>query len=337
MIFELKPPVIALTIIAALTAQITVASPLYRYARYDDSHHYGIIDDNVLDVVTTLRRADFRGHKLIENRLTNLIERMDIRPDIKEMLKFSITPDFVSNVESVIENEKEVSIRLFIHALKQLMTGKEFQAENWIKTHAEVMRDLNIYEIGKYFEENVLGTAPSPNLGAYHTYNELLNELTQLEEAFPSLMDLVSIGRSWQNRDIWLARITNENISVEKPAVLFVGEHHAREAITVEVCLRFIRYLLENYGTDPIVTGAIDKEIILIVPMLNPDGLETINANPYKDWKRKNCRQDDDADGRVNEDPPNDPYPPGKGIDDDGDGLIDEDPPLDEHSHWGGR
>jgi len=315
---------------AAIIIMIMISSTMQSAAA---NPHRSISDSFDLAV---LGGGYFRDHRLVENKLTNAIEHMNIRSDTKRMLKFVVTSDFVSSVENIVENEKEMLVRLCTRVLEQLMTDGEIQAENWIKAHTKIMRGLDIHEIGEYFEENVLGTAPSPNLGAYHTYSELLSELIQLEETFPSLIDLVSIGKSWQNRDIWLVRITNENIGGKKPAALFVGEHHAREAITVEVCLRFIKYLLENYGNDPITKNAVDKETILVIPMLNPDGLEVINADPYKDWKRKNCRQDDDADGRVDEDPPNEGYEIGEGIDDDGDGLVDEDPPLDAHRSWGG-
>jgi hypothetical protein len=73
--------------------------------------------------------------------------------------------------------------------------------------------------------------------------------------------------------------------------------------------------------------------IIYVVPSVNPDGIDVALINPYL---RKNLRPvDDDGDGLIDEDPPNDvngngfidDYDLKHGVDDDGDGLIDEDWP----------
>ena len=48
--------------------------------------------------------------------------------------------------------------------------------------------------------------------------------------------------------------------------------HHAREIMTVEMCLYFARYLCENYGTDPVATFLVDNRQIWFVPIVNPDG-----------------------------------------------------------------
>ncbi|MCK7482481.1 MAG: hypothetical protein M0C28_39180 [Candidatus Moduliflexus flocculans] len=59
-----------------------------------------------------------------------------------------------------------------------------------------------------------------------------------------------------------------------EPAVLFLGGHHAREWISVEVPLLLGRSLLEDYGLDPRSEALVDAGEIWIVPIVNPDGLE---------------------------------------------------------------
>lgn len=224
-------------------------------------------------------------YESIEVKLTTFIDSLSLRSDVKELLQGSITTEFVSDVENIADNENEMFIQLITYTLKLIVVDNE-----WIHEHINRMKNFDIGGIVKYLEENIFSKAPHPDLGLYHTHAELQMELAQLEKLFPNIMDLISIGKSWQNRDIWLVRITNESIHGEKPVVLFVGGHHANEAIGVETCLRFIKHLLENYGHDPLITDAVNNEIILIVPMLNPDGLEYINVNYYADWVRKNLR-----------------------------------------------
>lgn len=187
----------------------------------------------------------------------------------------------------------------------------------------------------------------------YHTPEKLFEELQQINETAPDIIDLYSIGKSVEGRDIFCLRITNEQNTLPKPGVLFVSHHHAREQITVEVGLRFMLALVNSYGLNRDFTNYVDDEEIFFIPSLNPDGLhyvvgnQTMQGNP---WFRKNFRLiDDDNDGDFDEDPPEDTDGDGiiseytiytqnqindwvasgyyyEGIDNDGDGMVNEDP-----------
>ncbi|XP_069485812.1 carboxypeptidase M isoform X3 [Ambystoma mexicanum] len=49
---------------------------------------------------------------------------------------------------------------------------------------------------------------------------------------------------------------------------------HGDEVVGREMLLYLIDYLVQNYGTDPVVTGMINNTRIHILPSLNPDGFE---------------------------------------------------------------
>ncbi len=108
------------------------------------------------------------------------------------------------------------------------------------------------------------------------------------------------IGDSWEktqglaDRDIW-ALVISDNVQLDEgePEVLFMGNHHAREWISVEVPLYLAKYLLENYATDPQVKSYVDHGEIWIVPMVNPDGHQySIDVDR---WWRKNRRNNGDG------------------------------------------
>ncbi|MCK5503867.1 MAG: T9SS type A sorting domain-containing protein, partial [Thermodesulfovibrionia bacterium] len=136
----------------------------------------------------------------------------------------------------------------------------------------------------------------------YHTYDEIVNLLDSLNNEFPSITILDTIGQSQFNKNLILAIKISDNPEVEEdePAVLFDAMHHAREPVSMETCLAIIQYLLNNYGTDQDVTRWINNTEIWIVPILNPDGWQYIVDNnldaPY--W-RKNLR-DNNSDGVFN-------------------------------------
>lgn len=174
----------------------------------------------------------------------------------------------------------------------------------------------------------------------YHNYSEIVNTLFYLNLTYPDLVDLFSIGKSWQNRDIYCIRLTNENITRLKPKVFFVGYHHAREPISAELPLYFTVKATTNFSTSEILAHMLNYSEIYIVPALNVDAFDVVQAN---EWQRKNVHPfNEDDDGQLDEDPPDDEDGDGyienlcyngddyefirwEGIDDDGDGLLNED------------
>ncbi|MDF1514587.1 MAG: M14 family metallopeptidase [Anaerolineae bacterium] len=110
----------------------------------------------------------------------------------------------------------------------------------------------------------------------YYRYDELTAVLEQLAEAYPDLMHVQSLGKSFEGRDIWLAVLTNftTGADVDKPAFWVDGNIHATEVSPSTTCLNFIHLLLENYGSDEDVTRVLDTRTFYITPRVNPDGAE---------------------------------------------------------------
>lgn len=173
----------------------------------------------------------------------------------------------------------------------------------------------------------------------YHNYSEVVSWLSTLNTSYPMISSVFSIGKSFQGRDIYCIRLTNESIVRAKPAVFFVGLHHAREMITTELALYFVDYAVTNFGVNPDVTRILNDTEVYVVPMLNVDGSVAVRQN---DWQRKNARPiDEDYDGRIDEDTPWDLDGDGRveylwnyrtgatvtweGTDVDGDGIVGED------------
>jgi hypothetical protein len=126
------------------------------------------------------------------------------------------------------------------------------------------------------------------NLGNYHTYAEMLDEMRSIAREYPEITRLVDIGDSWEktqgiaDRDIWAMKISNNPDQDEpgEPNVLIMGCHHARELISVEIPLAIIKKLTDDYSVDPLCKRLVDNRQIWVVPMVNPDGhvyVETVN------------------------------------------------------------
>ncbi|MBN2564581.1 MAG: carboxypeptidase regulatory-like domain-containing protein [Candidatus Eisenbacteria bacterium] len=109
--------------------------------------------------------------------------------------------------------------------------------------------------------------------GEYHSYAEITAELAAWAAAYPSITQLVSIGTSFQGREIWALKITdNPTVQEDEAEIQWIGCHHGNETISAEVCYYTAEYLLENYGADPQVTWLVNEREIWIIPILNPDG-----------------------------------------------------------------
>ncbi len=130
--------------------------------------------------------------------------------------------------------------------------------------------------------------------GAYHSTLEMETDMRLLERDHPGRALVVEIGESLEGRKILALKISdNAARSEAEPAVLFLGCHHAREWISVEVPFLFGRYLLEHYDLDQEVRDLVDASEIWIVPIVNPDGLE-YSIHVYRYW-RKNRRANADG------------------------------------------
>lgn len=118
----------------------------------------------------------------------------------------------------------------------------------------------------------------------YHTYQELTDELHSLQINHSDIMTLTSIGKTYEGRDIWMVKLSdNVNQEETEPGVLFMAAHHGNERPGIEICLFFIRYIVENYNNNsiPEVQDAINNTQIFLIPMVNPDGVMADT--------RKNC------------------------------------------------
>lgn len=120
---------------------------------------------------------------------------------------------------------------------------------------------------------------------AYRTFNDVVTELNQISSDYPQFTQLLNIGSSVQGRALYFLRITgNIQSNPVKPEFHYISTMHGNEKVGTEMCMEFIYYLLENYGTDPYVTGLLDELDIYVMPIMNPDGFVSNtrnNANGY--------------------------------------------------------
>lgn len=133
-------------------------------------------------------------------------------------------------------------------------------------------------------------------VAGYHSVETLEADLRRLAQDNPDIAELREIGRSVENRPIWALRLGERRDSTLK--MVFLGCHHAREWIAVEVPYLLAEHLVTNATTDP-VQQWLQKGEIWVAPMVNPDGHE-YSRTRQRLW-RKNRRPN--PDGSIGVDP----------------------------------
>jgi hypothetical protein len=113
-------------------------------------------------------------------------------------------------------------------------------------------------------------------MGGYHTYGETNAAMDSIHNEHPTITTArINVGTTLEGRTIWAMKISdNPDIDEDEPEVFYNGVIHAREPISIELLLYFMRYLTNNYGTDPRVIYLVNNRELWFVPIMNPDGYE---------------------------------------------------------------
>ncbi|WP_207430391.1 M14 family metallopeptidase [Sabulibacter ruber] len=205
----------------------------------------------------------------------------------------------------------------------------------------------------------------------YYDYEGITEICAQLAKAHPDLVKLETIGDSYEGRRIWALTITDFKTgdSDRKPAMYLDGYIHANQVQGAEFALYTAWYLAENFSNDQFIKELLQQKTFYILPTINPDARNHLMHPGKTVYSQRNgfIPLDDDGDGLVDEDQPEDinkdgfitlmrrksskgkyivdpknplrliPAYPGQngeyevlgyeGFDTDGDGSVNEDPP----------
>lgn len=156
-----------------------------------------------------------------------------------------------------------------------------------------------------------LQPAPALFASGYRTVEEIYADMDAAVAAHPSIAAIVDAGDSWcktqggcdlsprpsvAGYDLRAMHITNRAIAGPKPVVFWIAAHHPREIHTPEIALRYIHWLLDNYGLDADATWMVDYQDIWVIPLGNPDGHKIVEqGGDYPLWQRKNLNVIDSA------------------------------------------
>ncbi len=145
----------------------------------------------------------------------------------------------------------------------------------------------------------------------YYTYEQVVEALQALHQAYPKLTKLEVVGTSEEGRSLYCMTICNPatGTELEKPGIYVDGNIHGNEIQAAETALYLLNNLLTEYGQNTDITQLVDRLSFYVVPVVNVDGRYHFFADAnsaYFGNRGLRVPRDDDHDGLVDEDFPDD-------------------------------
>ncbi len=155
-------------------------------------------------------------------------------------------------------------------------------------TYNVVVDDLATFYMQRSAADSPLGFGYG-SMGGFYTLAEANAQLDSMRLLFPHLITTKdTIGRTVQNRPIWLVKIGSAQSS-GKPEALYTALHHAREPQGMMTLMYYMWWLLQNYGTNAEATYLVNNRQMYFIPVVNPDGYEynrTTNPSGGGMWRK---------------------------------------------------
>ncbi|TQV87539.1 M14 family zinc carboxypeptidase [Aliikangiella coralliicola] len=172
-------------------------------------------------------------------------------------------------------------------------------ANNWQKKYAAFQQQLKEKISSAKNGKQVAGI---PGYECYATVEETYQQAADLAATHSQLSEWIDIGDSWQKTnnqggyDLMVLKITNKNISGEKPKLFIHSAMHAREYTPAALTLDFAKQLLNEYSSNADIQWIVDHREIHLLFHMNPDGRKIAESGVYQ---RKNTNQNHCANNSV--------------------------------------
>ncbi|MFC1523052.1 M14 family metallopeptidase [Elusimicrobiota bacterium] len=158
-----------------------------------------------------------------------------------------------------------------------------------------IISTVSVEQLSKYFPLDF------PREDApYHNYYETKNAMSKIasDSQYSKFVSMFSIGRSVKgNKEIHALRFNTSarnNAASDKPGIVFMANHHAREHLSTEIPIMLAKYMALNSNKSDI-KKFIDTRDIYFIFIVNPDGKAyDIETGDYR-WWRKNRRRNHDG------------------------------------------
>jgi hypothetical protein len=159
-----------------------------------------------------------------------------------------------------------------------------------------------------------MGAPADPKVEAhwnrFHDHAAATELMKKLVAAHPELCRMRSLGDSYGGREMWVLTVTAIPEAEEsKHAAFYIdGGIHANELQGPDVVLYTAWFLCEMYERNEFITNLLSERVFYMIPMVSPDSRDAHMKEPNTTHSPRTGQRplDDDRDGLVDEDGPND-------------------------------
>ncbi|MDY0124641.1 MAG: M14 family zinc carboxypeptidase [Anaerolineaceae bacterium] len=111
-----------------------------------------------------------------------------------------------------------------------------------------------------------------PDFPCYRDSASISQSLQNLISEYPGLVQLSTIGNSWEGKPIQFLKITNQSIDTYKPRLILISGLRGNAFAPVELSVRFAEQLLANYDEKTDSAWMVDHFELHLILLSNPDG-----------------------------------------------------------------
>ncbi len=137
----------------------------------------------------------------------------------------------------------------------------------------------------------------------YYTHAGITDLVKKLAAAYPDLVRLETMGKSFQGREMWVLTISDKKAGDPdlKPGFWIDGNIHSIEIQGTEMALYTAWYLCEMYDENDFINQLLKDKTFYIAPTINPDARDFF-ANEGVPPRSGLMPYDNDRDGSFDED-----------------------------------
>ncbi len=110
------------------------------------------------------------------------------------------------------------------------------------------------------------------------------------------LSALPGAAKTHEGRSIFALKLSGKPVAGGKPAVVIVAQHHARELNAGFIAQAAMERIASGYGKDAALTKLLDEREVYIVPIVNPDGVNTVFTEERM-WRKNKAKNSDGSRG----------------------------------------